>query len=83
MNAVDYIHYALGWAFLIGMLITALWSLWSSIAPNVGRIVAALYGRPVTPAAPATPHVASTPSHRDVGAAAAPATRLIGGTNAR
>ncbi len=71
MNAVDYIHYALGWAFLIGMLITAIWTICSTIASSAGRILNALYGQPVSPAASSMPTIASRNQRRGDGATVA------------
>ena len=78
---LDYAEHALG---VLSLLVFAgagglsVYGMFVTIAPNVGRIVDALSGRPVTPAASATPHVASTPSRRGVEAAAAPAIRTRG-----
>lgn len=72
----DIALYALGWACLLAILIIALRTLWTTIVPNADRIVDALYGRPLPPAASATPHVACTPSRRGDEAAAAPALQV-------
>jgi hypothetical protein len=71
-------HYALGWACLLAILAIALWTLWTTIASNADRIVDALSGRPLPPAASVTLVVARTPSRRGVEAAAAPALQVRG-----
>lgn len=79
MSTVDHIERALGVVSLLvfaGAGCASIYAIVSTIAPSAGRIIDALYGRPVTPAAPATPHVASTPSRRGVEAVAAPAIQV-------
>lgn len=79
MTPTDHIEHALG---VVSLLVFAgaggfsVYAIVSTIAPSAGRIIDALHGRPVPPAAPATPHVASTPLRRGVGAAAAPALQV-------
>jgi len=54
----------------------SLYAMASTIAPNWRRMVDAYHGRPVSPAASATPHVARNPQRRGVEAAAAPALQV-------
>ena len=82
MTLTDNIEHALGAASLFVMASAGGYSVYAiaaTVAPQWRRIVRLAAGNiepaiaPVPPAAPATPHVASTPSRRGVGAAAAPA----------
>jgi hypothetical protein len=70
---LDTAQYVIGWACLLAIFAIAVLTIVRTVAPNWHRMVAAYRGHPVPPAAPATPHVASTPSRCGVGAAAAPA----------
>lgn len=84
MTSAEHIMHALGVASLCvfaGAGGLAAYAIASTISPNWRRMVEAYHGHPVPPAAPAIPPVASTPSRRGVGAAAAPAIRTIGRTH--
>ena len=70
---LDTVQYVIGWACLLAIFATSVLTIVITVAPNWHRMVAAYRGHPVPPAAPAIPPVASTPSRRSVGAAAAPA----------
>lgn len=79
MTAADHIMHALGVASLCvfaGAGGLAVYAIAATIGPNWSRMVAAYRGHPVPPAAPAIPPVASIPSRRGVGAAAAPALQV-------
>jgi len=65
---LDTAQFVIGWACLLAILVIAVCTIVSTVAPNWHRMVAAYRGHPVNPAAPATPHVASTPSRRGVAA---------------
>jgi hypothetical protein len=78
MTWLDTAHYALGWACLLAILTISVWTISSTIAPARHRILAALRGEPIPPAASGAPTApARHLQRRGVEAAAAPAFQVV------
>jgi hypothetical protein len=76
---MDHAQHALGvlsLAVFAGAGGFSLYAMVATIAPSWRRMVDAYHGRPVSPAASATPHVARNPQRRGVEAAAPPALQV-------
>ncbi len=76
---LDHVEHALGVLCLYvfaGAGIASAVAIVATVVPKWRHMADAIYGRPVLPAASATPHVARIPSRRGVEAAAAPALQV-------